>query len=329
MKLFKLYVILFLFLLTNISFAQVSKASIVEHFTNTSCSICAANNNNFYNIIKNNPNTIHISFHPSSPYANDFFNQQNKIENDARTKYYDVYGGTPQLVVNGKEINNPALNTTLKNEAATLANFKINVAQEQFTSSQIKIKIVITKIAADTTSSALFFTALSEDTINQTTNNGEKFHYNVFRKSLTNIVGDKLTLPLTINDSIVFNYNYTIPSNWDISKISTISLLQKMNNELINAAKSINTINLLNSTSESKHVANRVMFYPNPSTNGIIYAVEDIKSVALFSLTGQSLYEFSNVKKDTAIGNQSLTNGTYIVKGIGQKGEFYQIIIIQ
>ena len=85
--------------------SQVPKKTIVEHFTNTKCSICASRNPGFYTNLNNQPGVLHLAIHPSSPYNGCQLYQQNSSENDARTNYYGVYGGTPRLVINGSVIS--------------------------------------------------------------------------------------------------------------------------------------------------------------------------------------------------------------------------------
>jgi hypothetical protein len=58
-------------------YAQVAKKTIVEHFTNTKCSICASRNPGFHTNLNANPAIQSISIHPSSPYSTCFLSQQN------------------------------------------------------------------------------------------------------------------------------------------------------------------------------------------------------------------------------------------------------------
>ena len=74
---------------------------LVEHFTNTYCSVCASKNHGFYANLWRYPQVWHVAYHPSSPYAACPLSMANVPENDARTNYYGVYGGTPRLVIQG------------------------------------------------------------------------------------------------------------------------------------------------------------------------------------------------------------------------------------
>ena len=85
--------------------AQVAKKIIVEHFTNTNCGICGSRNPGFYKNLNNFPEILHLSVHPSSPYASCKLSQQANPDNDARTNYYGIFGGTPRLVVQGTVVS--------------------------------------------------------------------------------------------------------------------------------------------------------------------------------------------------------------------------------
>lgn len=101
---FRIWLLLFIGLSSSL-FAQVPRNIIVEHFTNTKCSVCASRNPGFQTNLNAHPDVRQISIHPSSPYSTCLLSQQNTVDNDARTNYYGVYGGTPRLVINGTVIS--------------------------------------------------------------------------------------------------------------------------------------------------------------------------------------------------------------------------------
>ena len=84
--------------------AQVEQKVIIEHFTNTRCGICASRNPAFYQTLAYYPQALHIAYHPSSPYSSCAFNMHNSSENDQRTYFYNIYGGTPRAVIQGEVV---------------------------------------------------------------------------------------------------------------------------------------------------------------------------------------------------------------------------------
>lgn len=101
---FKTLLLLF-FGLSSQLFSQVPGNILVEHFTNTKCSVCASRNPGFQANLNAHPAVKLLSIHPSAPYSTCLLSQQNTADNDARTNYYGVYGGTPRLVINGTVIS--------------------------------------------------------------------------------------------------------------------------------------------------------------------------------------------------------------------------------
>lgn len=307
--------------------AQIARTSVVEHFTNTSCSVCANSNNGFYHIITNYPGTLHISFHPSSPYRDDFFNQQNQAENDARTHFYGVFGSTPRLVVNGSAISHSALNSTLSDAANATTNFDIQVTQEQVSGNHFNVNVIIKKIATDNLSAALLFAGVSEDTIYQTTKNGENTHYNVFRKALSTVTGTNIALPENIGDSIVYHFNYTAPSNWNTNHLHTIAMLQRSDKSIINAAKSINTNN--NTTGISAIENKTYSVYPNPVTSGSFYITIGGDELQIYSLSGQLIKTIDHVLPYQRIDAGSLNRGIYFIRLKQNNVYFHHKIIVE
>ncbi len=318
-----------LILTTSTSFTQITKRSIVEHFTNTSCSICANNNSIFYNIIANSPNTIHISFHPSSPYPSDFFNQQNQVENDDRTNFYGVFGGTPRLVVNGGLIQNGNLNATLSAAAEDLSNFEFKILQDQVSINNFDLRVVIRKLANDTTTAAKLFIGVIEDTIYQPTNNGETIHYNVFRKSITSTVGNTVQLPVAIGDSTVSNFNFTALSNWNISRLHSVGILQNSNKSLINSTKSANSLVSGLGLNETNLDCEKLILFPNPTKINVVYSSEDIGELRLFTISGELVKTINNINKNEAIYFPEIQSGVYYFTAKSQNMIYTQKLLIQ
>lgn len=308
--------------------AQVVRTSVVEHFTNTSCSVCANQNNGFYNIINNYPNTLHISFHPSSPYQNDFFNQQNSAENDARTNFYDVYGGTPQLVLDGLPIQGSTLNTSLSIAGNFPTYFTLSLQQKQTAAHSFETFVVIKKMAADTTQTALLFVGVVEDTIYQTTQNGETVHYNVFRKALTATTGNVVSLPQMIGDSVIIPFTFTSPAQWDTAQLHTMGILQKLNKRVINAAKTVNTSTFAAGIPFHPQATQSSLLYPNPSYNGIVTANLEMDVLQIHTLDGKLMWEQKEIEKDKALSISSLPTGLYLISAKIGNTFFYQKLLI-
>ena len=251
--------------------SQVPKKTIVEHFTNTKCSICASRNPGFYSNLNNQPGVLHLAIHPSSPYNGCQLYQQNSSENDARTNYYGVYGGTPRLVINGSVISananysdNSMFTPFLQQTSPAL----ININQIKFGADSIRVRVVVKTVAAHSLGALSLFVALAEDTIIYTGSNGEPKHFDVFRKSLSNVNGTSVALPPTPGDSIVFTASSPSQLIWNFNRINTYVILQESNNKnLVQSEKYLSGPLTTGIRSNSQSMSEFKLF-PNPS-NGV------------------------------------------------------------
>jgi hypothetical protein len=295
----------------NLSYAQIPKTNIVEHFTNSNCSVCANNNPGIYTTLNSNPNVLHISFHPSSPYAACVFSMANPVENDARTNYYTIYGSTPRLIVNGVLTSTANLNSALTALNSGTTNFSLTTTQQFVTTDSIVVKVVIKKVATDTATQAFLFVGAKQDTVNQTTSNGEPVHYNVFRKSLSATSGDMINLPLNINDSIVVNYSYKVLPTWNSTGMQTIAILQDATKQVINASESTNIMSV------PTHVAERynevATLFPNPCSDFIsITSDEEFTQYEIRSIQGSLVAEGKILHSRISVAQ--IASGNYILK---------------
>jgi hypothetical protein len=294
--------------------AQITKTSIAEHFTNTSCGSCAFSNPSILSNLAANPAVLHLTFHPSSPYSNDFFNTQNKNENDDRTNHYNIFGSTPKVVLNGTNVAVSSLNTALAATATQLSNYAITISQTAVGTDSFTVNASIKKVATDTNTTAKFFIGVVEDTVVKTTNNGETHHYNVFRKSVTNTLGNSISLPTAIGDSIIINLGYKVGSTWQYDRVQSIAILQNNNKQVINAAKSTTTtvVSIPTSLTSNTKNNNGILFYPNPSNNYIVIQQAQ-NQVYILNNKGQIVHKQNNIAANTNISVKHLANGVYFI----------------
>jgi hypothetical protein len=324
---------LFLLLFSFTIIAQVSRTSVVEHFTNTSCSVCASRNGAIKSTISANPHTIHISFHPSSPYSNDIFNVDNRSENDARTNFYNIYGFTPLTIVNGVEVSNANFGNTLSSLSTTTSNFDIKINQTKISLDSIKVTAMIKKMSPDPKTSAMLFVAAIEDTVNRMTNNGESVHINVFRKTLTKIQGDSISLPNVVGDSVVFIYGYKIKSGWSNDRMEALGFLQDLSSALqpeersialipgaiINAGRSVNTL-----LSALPVKFGSITVNENEGGHKIEWTTESEINASHFNIQhSENGEDFLTIGKVKAVGNSVFRSVYFINNAIQYSGYHY------
>lgn len=309
--------------------AQVAKTSIVEHFTNTSCSVCGNNNSSIYNSINSNPGVLHISFHPSSPYTSDFFNQQNQSENDVRTHFYGIFGSTPRTVLNGVPIAYNTLGASLPTLVNEISNFLLTIKQTKIAGTDsFNVEVKIKKVAQDTLLNALLFIGVSEDTVMQPANNGEVNHYNVFRKALTNSMGNALLLPTSVGDSLDLFFAYLAGASWQANKLHTIGILQQNNNALINSAKSVN----MTSNTVGIEIFGDAQFvnltFPNPAKD-VLNVYKPLTNLSVYDVNGRLIAAYHNLQKEEVLDISNLNIGVYYLINSEDNQRNIQKLIIQ
>ncbi len=296
--------------------SQSSKKVVIEHFTNTRCSICASKNPAFYQTLNNYPEVLHIAFHPSSPYSQCFFSLQNPLENDERTNYYNAYGSTPQVAVNGKLLSptSPIItNTTLDTLLTETSPIEIHATEEWITIDSISVRVVVKSTGSVPTGNTVLFAGVAENTINYNAPNGESVHHDVFRKALTNVTGNSITLP-ALNDSIVLEFTYKVTSAWNPNNLYTLAFIQLTDTkEILNVARS--TRNSGNPNFVPSLVLNHVHLLVNPVQDKLFFSFMDSTidlDYYIFNLIGEQLMRGQLISNEADVS--SLPPGIYYFK---------------
>lgn len=303
---------------------EVSKNILIEHFTNSVCSTCANKNPGFYNTIEPYEKVIHIAYHPSSPYAGCVFSQHNPSENDERTNYYGLYGGTPRIVVNGEvqtASNNLISNPVLNSQNSLSSAFEIQIEQFQYSSDSMYSEIKILRKAPSSLNTAELYVVLSEKEIEYAAPNGENIHHDVFRKFL---LKDLLfNLPNNGNETSFF-VGTKIDQDWQPSElISTAFIQNATSKEIVQAAQS-EKLNF--STGISLYKLMEKAVYPNP-TKDFLYINNDqflLHKLEIYSIIGTLIHEENLEEKSRVkIDAQQFGEGNYILRIYAQSKEVY------
>jgi hypothetical protein len=319
MKTLILTVIIFLSAVTSL-WAQVPKKIVVEHFTNSVCSVCATRNPGFYTNLANQNEVFHIAVHPSSPYSSCQLNQHNPTENDARTNYYGIYGATPRLVIQG-EVISPNANYS----AAALFNpytgqtspVELNLYQQKFNDDSIRVQVVVKTISSHSLGATSLFVALAEDTLLYAAPNGESQHYDVFRKALTSTQGTNVTIPSTLGDSVVLTFTTPINSIWDENHLFALAILQETSNkEVVQCgATKASDQSIISTVHENKA---HDLFYKVFAANGEQNKIYIINSNStnhheflLFDVFGRVIRSTELNQHETILDVNSLPTGVY------------------
>ena len=212
-------------LFSSSSMAQTERTVVVEHFTNTRCGICASRNPAFKENVANHPKVLSITIHPSRLYNSCELHKHNSGDNDSRTNYYDILGGTPRIVIQGNVISASANygSSAIFNpyeEKTSPYDLKVEILKK--TKDSLTARVVLEKVDEDVRNSLYLYMPGVEDTLNFSVPNGENVHYNVLRESLYNAV---ITSPSQVGDSVEIIVRTAMHSEWKADQISLIAIV--------------------------------------------------------------------------------------------------------
>lgn len=318
--------LLLLFMAASAIQAQDSakKYVLIEHFTNSNCSVCGSRNPAFYALINQYPDDIHhISIHPPIPYSNCALYQANTVENSARSNYYNIFG-TPSIAINGElqPLSSPLLTaTTLQSYLGQESPIRVQVT-ESGTGDTRDANVKVYTLDPPPGSSFKFYAAVVERTVNYQGTNSETVHHDVFRDMLTDINGTDITLA-GAGQYIEFNFTYNINANWDDNEIYLLAWVQKpTNKEILNSGTRFDPA--VTSTGEAAPQA--IQIRPNPVTEQASATIGDdtVKQVEIIALNGQRISTtFENQNGGTVnIPTAALDAGIYFIKITGENGVY-------
>lgn len=306
------YFIITLGLLLSLSLtAQVEKKVIIEHFTNTKCSICAAKNPALYEILDEYPQVLHIAYHPSSPYPTCIFSVHNPTENDERADYYNVYGGTPRAVIQGVAlpIQNPMVSAAnIDMQLGMTSDFRVYIDNTQVSGDDYKVDVKIEQVSAANSEEILVYVGIAEKEIAYNAPNGESIHHDVFRKKL---YSERIELGSVGNiEDIVLEYS--MHPDWNPDQVyAYIVINSTLSNVVLQSESSLTSVTGIgnNSIVEVKNI-----LYPNPASSTLNINKkhdETISKIELYSVIGNKVKEFNpNLIMDIS----DLPNGIYFAR---------------
>lgn len=298
---------------------------IVEHFTNTLCSVCNSVNPGIISTLNNNPDILHISYHPSSPYSGCTINKSNKKENDDRTNYYGIYGSTPKLVVQGQTSSISVLQSAITSASGKTSTARMNVSLVWKGTDTLIATAVVKSITSLPQTLSVYF-GLAEKLYKFSSQNGEKEHHDVFRKSFTSAAGTPITLN-GVGDSVVLTESIPYNSLW-ASKFYSFGILSNPSNkQIIQSAIStlLDPANRISSV--PTETASMFSLQPNPTVyeKGITITSDDNNLngsiYVIYTILGD-VVKRGEIELGKSINIAGLPIGTYTISINGNSRKF-------
>jgi Outer membrane protein Omp28/Secretion system C-terminal sorting domain len=304
-------------------FGQAKKYALVEHFSNTLCSICAGTNPSFFSTVKveTNPNMHHISYYSAIPYSTCKFYVANKIPQDARATYYGL-PGTPRASINGQALTalGNITEATVTQNAGSNALVSVNVTEVIGGTNTATIKVKAFQNIP--TATYRLFVALVEKKVSYSAPNGEPTHYNVFRKFI-NLNGEAGDVVAAINTGaeITAAFSYTLDASWVATQIYAVAWVQNpTTKEVLNSGT---RFDITSAVEEKPSIDAQVAVSPNPTIGKSLLTFDKLtpQYLTISNIAGQV---FQNVRlaqsNSYELDIADLPKGIYIVKVYAKEG---------
>lgn len=302
-----------LFALGVLNAQQVAKNVLVEHFTNTRCSVCASRNPGFLNNLQNQSGVLHVAYYPSSPYPTCLLNQQNKTENDDRTKWYGIFGATPRLVIQGKVVDGFAdyaadeLFAPFRSQTTFIS---CNAVIQEFDDS-LEVELLIYKTDTSGITQLNLTVLVVEQLLNYDAPNGEDKHLNVFRKSLTSVTGEFIELERQ-GDYLRWVRRVKKENHWNIPQMYAMGIFQQSDKTVVQAARSQPLGGTTGLNSNTLGELDNISIFPNPTASFIRF--EGLATTAvnldLYNTLGEKVWSYHGTSSDI-VNLPQLSNGQY------------------
>jgi len=321
-----------LLLLTHLAIGQTSakRYIMLEHFTNSRCSICASQNPGFFNTIAGFADDVHhIAYHPPIPYNNCIFYQANTTENAARATFYSI-PGTPRVLRNGQNASNANQVTAAVLQGLVDQTSPI-VVEVTETSGNNRLATINVRTLGDKPSGTYrLYVAIAEREVAYNAPNGEPLHHNVFRKMLTNISGDPVTLANS-GGMTSAAFTYTVENGWNANEIYALAFVQNVDTkEVLNSGTRFDPA-IVSAVDDVNNAASFKIF-PNPASGLTTIQFQEALTgtISLVDVRGAALWS-NRVENEqtTAVDMSSYPAGVYVLRIQSDKGLSEQRIVRQ
>ncbi|MEM1320687.1 MAG: Omp28-related outer membrane protein [Bacteroidota bacterium] len=307
--------------------SEAKKYVLLEHYTNTLCTICGSRNPAFYNTVDNYPGqTHHIAYHPPAPYTGCIFYRHNTVENSERTAFYNVFG-TPTIVMDGTMVpGGSQLLPASTLEAQLGQTSPIEVIVEETTGQDRQVDITVRTLGDAPTGNLRLFAAIVEKDVLYNAPNGEDVHHDVFRRMLSDIDGDAFTAAAT-GEATTATYNYSIDNEWLAEEIYVVAFVQDIDSkEVLNSGTRFDE---RTTTSVRPEVlSDQLRVFPNPTVGMLQISMGDYRNqevkLGVYDAAGRLVLSKIANGDGLELDVSALPKGLYVLKANVAEGILVQ-----
>ena len=314
----------------SISAQTAKKYVLLEHFTNSECATCAANNPGFFtNIaVESNKNVHHISFHPSTPYSDCALYLANTTEQNDRANYYSI-SGVPRVSVNGALTVNVSSVSSAQITTEAAKTSPISVVVSETTSGATRTAIVTIKRNATVAAGTYkVYGAIVEKKVNyKGTRTNESVHYNVFRKWAKSLTID--AYDAAGNATQTYTFSYSVDAKWDAAQTYVLAYVQEVTTkEILNSGAQSDVL----AATDEPSIDAQVSISPNPTSGKLNINFDGVtpQYLTVFNSIGQVLEVATNLKSTNyALDLSKYQQGIYFIKIQSKEGSAVKKIVRQ
>jgi thiol-disulfide isomerase/thioredoxin len=288
---------------------------LLEHFTNTGCGPCAAQNPDLEALIAkdgNDKKVLHITYHGNYPSAEDPFYLANVEHNGGRMQYYGI-SAFPSVIISGQKNTGPS---SVTQDDINREYYRPGLCSVeggyQFMPTTLEIGVEL-KNTQDFTGRNITMNIIvmeSHEYDEAPGSNGEKVFPNVMRSMLTDVTGMELK-NLGLDEKNNYRLTYQLPDDMNDDKVKLAYFVQDQDTKEILMADYLAPATGV----EDDETYIKTGLWPNPTSDVLnIKSAERIKSVELINMNGKLV-------KSEVINNQygylslaGLSEGVYLVK---------------
>jgi len=204
----------------------------------------------------------------------------------------------------------------------------ISIEQTKTEEETIEATITITTEAAHSYTDVKLLVGVAEKVVTYDAPNGEEEHRDVFRKAMTDISGDAVTLP-AVGESITLTYSVANDADWDFSQMFTYVILNDdTNKEIIQSEAALPSDNF--TSINEIDITNNVDVYPNPVNNLLNIDLQsgENSTVQVFDVSGKLLLE-KVFDFQTQIDFSGFANGMYFLAIENEEGKAVKKLLVE
>jgi hypothetical protein len=303
--------------------AQVTRKTLIEDFSSSTCGPCAgANANMESNVIPNISNYTVIKYQQDFPGTGDPYRTPEAVNR----RYYYAINSIPRCELDGQWDGNGGLLTTaiFNGYQADPAFMTINITSATYSGTSVSVSGIITPLMDYPAGTYRYHVVVTEkQTTGNVGTNGETEFYNVMMNMEPTQAGNSMAVPTT-NNPITFNKTitlpYSAPNSYTCCHVEDMSDLRIVVFVQNNADKKVLQsewqdiillgVNELNAAPEG--VAS---VYPNPADNSATLTFKLANStnamVTITSAMGEVVYQNNLGTLSSGVTRHSLNTGNF------------------